>query len=59
MIVDWLDTLVGLGLFLDVNITFDGGFSVNSVDIVCAAVFVIALLNIWFVAKFLFKKVIR
>lgn len=58
MIVDFLDSLVSLGLFENVAITFDGGFSVNTYDIVCIAFFLFALVNVWLALKFLLRKVL-
>lgn len=58
MIVDFLDSLVSLGLFENVAITFDGGFSVNSYEVVCFAFFLFALVNVWIALKFLLRKVL-
>lgn len=58
MILQWLNELANLGLFQNVDITFDGSVSVKSFDVVMLAFFVIALANIWLALKFFLKKVI-
>lgn len=58
MILQWLNELANLGLFQNVDISFDGSVSVKSFDVVMLAFFVIALANIWLALKFFLKKVI-
>lgn len=58
MIVDFMNELESLGLFEDVQITFDGGFSVSSYNLVVFAFFILTLFNIWVALKFFLKKVI-
>lgn len=58
MILQWLNELAGLGLFQNVDITFDGSVSVKSFDVVMLAFFLIALANVWLALKFFLKKVI-
>lgn len=58
MVKAFLDNLANIGLLSNVDIGFGGDLTVKLYDVVYVAFFVIALVNVWFALKFLFKKVL-